>query len=487
MSWLSFLNKIEFSKRNALLDQATHTRLTYKDLYSETCGWIQYFESQDLNPGDRVAYYSLNSKEHLTLLFACAKLRLIFVPLNFRLTIPEIQKTLDMVSPKILMTSKKCSLKGSFKKVQMNEITLKSEKDYDFKNINPEDPCLMLFTSGSSGQPKGVLFHGKMIQANLRNTVQAWKLNTHDKCLVETPFFHTGAYNVLCLPLLSIGAEVILAQKFCLDNFYSTLQAEKITVYFGVPTMFGAIAEDKRFKISDFQSLRFLISGGAACSSELITKYQQKNLMFKQGFGLTEVGPNCFLLEEEYATSKLGSIGKPMANSKVRVIDENNIDVEVGHVGELIISGDHVCLGFFRREKDFEESFVEGYYRTGDLCMCDKDGFYYIKGRKKEMYISGGENVYPAEVEARICEHQDIIEAQVVAVSDQKWGEVGFAYIRSQKEITLTDLREYLNANLSRYKHPFHLKQVEEFPLLANGKINKIALKQEALRSVENV
>ncbi len=529
MSWVNFLyEQVELNPRKeAIIDQSSQRRLTYEELLSETLTWVDELKYLDIKLGDRVAYINTNSLEHITIFLACAHLGAIFIPINWRLGENEQYEILKTIKPKtvlrannkprntiaklykdylsneIIETQNFNSLKKLNSRVDnvsyfkndsdelilfnaQNNLKYISENICSYKNISMSSPLLMLFTSGSTGTPKGVMFHGEMLKANQENTISAWGLKESDKCLVETPFFHTGGYNVLLLPLLSLGGTAILAQKFEAENFYKTLKEEKITVHFGVPTMFQCLQESNHFKNADFASLRFLISGGAPCPKELIEIYQSKKLTFKQGFGLTEVGPNCFQLSEEFAISKIGSIGKPMTNSEVKLVDvKTNSDIKTPNVvGELVIKGSHLCAGYYKNQELFNNNLVDGYFRTGDLARFDSDGFYYIVGRKKEMYISGGENVYPAEVVSKLNDHPLITDSVVVAVPDTKWHEVGYAFYRAPESLELEDVREYLNPLLSRYKHPQYLKRISEFPLLDNGKVDNQSLKAMALENL---
>lgn len=468
MSWLSFLHD---KQGQAIFEQNNQRWFRYEDLYLESCAWVDYLKSQGVVSGDRVAYLHENSIEHLLLLFACAKIGAIFVPLNFRAPKIENERTLERIKAKIFLNTLPVVQKFN---------------DYNFKDINEEQTPLMLFTSGSTGKSKGVLLSGRMLKSNQHATVENWELKSTDTSIIETPFFHTGAYNVLCLPLLSIGAKVVLAPKFSVENFYQV--SSRLTVYFGVPTMFEMIKKDDRFDTLSSTPLRFLVSGGAPCSSSLIKDFQEQGLNFKQGYGLTEVGPNCFLLPEEFSLKKVGSIGKPMPHSEVILLGDNNEPVRMPfNVGEIVLRGEHLCSGFFQDQEIFEASLVNGFYRTGDLAFFDEDGFYYIKGRKKEMYISGGENVYPREVEEVLNSFIEVDDTQIVSVPDRKWGEVGFAFVTLKSSISEEDISGRLKVELARYKHPRYLKFVDEFPLLANGKIDKRALKETALRSVDGI
>ncbi|MCF8058557.1 MAG: AMP-binding protein [Bacteriovoracaceae bacterium] len=487
MTWISFLDNItqKFPTHTALIDQATERSLTYKGLKEEVDAWAWQLKEWNLLKGDRFAYLNTNTLEHITLFLACARLGVIFVPLNFRLASEELAEIVDRIEPKAFIGVGECALpfKGNYPYFSLESVDLeKNLKRGEFETVesNLSDPLLMLFTSGTTGTPKGVLFDGEMLASNQNETCKNWGLVSSDKTLVETPFFHTGGYNVLCLPLMSIGGTSILATKFDLDNVYETIRQEKLSVYFAVPTMFQMIAEDDRFLGTSFESIRFFISGGAYCPKELIESYQEKGLMFKQGFGLTEVGPNCFLLDEADAINKVGSIGKPMPHSEVKLFKEDGKEASVGEVGELLIRGPHVCAGYYKEPKRFEECSFDGYFKTGDLAKVDEDGFYFIVGRKKDMYISGGENVYPAEVEKKIRSHESVHECVVVAVPNEKWGEVGYCFLRSDKEWDVTELRAFLNPLLSRYKHPHYIENVLDFPLLASGKIDRKSLQAKA-------
>jgi fatty-acyl-CoA synthase len=483
MNWTNFLyhGAQEYPERMALVEQRTGERLTYADLLLETRKWASYLYSKGVRPDDRVTLLATNRREHLIMLFACAELGALFVPLNFRLAPSELQDIVERVAPRLSIVDGMPCFDLVTETISLSDVQLPIEIHYPKMDVSLDTPLLMLFTSGTTGTPKGVMLHGQMLLSNQEQTIQNWGLIESDKTLVETPFFHTGGYNVLCLPLLKIGGMVVLADGFAVDNVFRTFESEQITVYFGVPTMFALLQESYEFKNAEFASLRFFVSGGAAISVELIKAFQEKNLMFKQGFGLTEVGPNCFLLDEGDALRKIGSIGQPMPHSEVLVMTTAGHPAKIGEPGELLIRGPHLCKGYYLQPNRFADSLHDGYFKTGDLVQYDKEGFYYVVGRLKDMYISGGENVYPGEVEQKLTKLEGIEEACVVSVDDQKWGEVGHAFIKTSKTYTVAILRELLTPLLSRYKHPHHLTVLEDFPLLPNGKIDRQKIKGRAL------
>lgn len=490
--WVSFLDKIVADRPDhlALVDQKTGERMSYRKLDDHVRRLASFLESHGVTKGDRVSYFSTNQSLHLTLLLASSHLGAIFVPLNFRLSRGELGDISKRIEAKINLYHGELTYQCVGESFDIDTLKLEEFSPLKESRLSQmSDPLLMLFTSGSTGEPKGVLLHGQMLESNQRETVKGWGLAPSDVSIVETPFFHTGGYNVLCLPLLSIGGTVVIAEKFDTKNFYQTLGDEKITVYFGVPTMFQMIAADPLFKAENMKSLRFLVSGGAAIPVGLINQYQELGLMFKQGFGLTEVGPNCFLLDEKDAKRKAGSIGRPMPHSKVLVIKEDGGEARAGEVGELLIGGPHVCAGYFRDEGRFKESLFDGHFKTGDLVSFDEENFFFVTGRKKDMYISGGENVYPAEVEKQLALHPQVADSVVVPVPHERWGEVGLVFIRPKipqtAELTIEGIKEFLADKLSRYKQPHYLEVMPEFPLLASGKVDRKSLAKKALELIK--
>ncbi len=484
MKWIDFLkiNSEKFSDKIALKEQRTGIFLSYRELFNLVNKVATVLRNNGVKKGEPFALLATNRLEHLIYMLAASRLKAIFVPMNFRLSKKELENILENLRPTLFIFDEVNGLEVacsfvSLQKINQEVNALDIWDNENFDDASLDDPILMLFTSGSTGNPKGVLFHGRMLLSNMIETCRNWKLRESDITLVETPFFHTGGYNVLCLPLMYIGGTSILAESFKAANVYKTINEDKITVYFGVPTMFQMLYEDQGFSTCDFSSIRFFISGGAACSVSLIEAFQKVNIMFKQGFGLTEVGPNCFLLDEEFSIVKQGSIGKPMPHSEVVVVNKENQRVSYNVPGELLIRGDHLTMGYYKEPKKFEESLktIDGkkYFATGDLVQFDNEGFYYVVGRIKDMYISGGENVYPGEIEKLAVTIPQVQDAVVVAVKDSRWGEVGHIFLKTDREITLQELKNYFDEKLSRYKYPHYVTCLADFPVLANGKVDR--------------
>jgi fatty-acyl-CoA synthase len=487
--WFDFIAKHAQAKPEhiAVIGTAGQPNYTYADLHHESQRWVGKLQSYGILAGARVAILATNRIEHLILFFACARLRASLVPLNFRLSKRELQEQINRLEQPLLIADKSYNWRNVKGHINIDQPNLpKVGPTYRDSHVEDEDILMMLFTSGSTGTPKAVMLSARMLIWNAINTQTGWQLTAEDRSIVQTPFFHTGGWNVLCLPLLRLGGSIVLDQgNFDPENTLKLLYNHQISFYFGVPTMFSMLLEHPNFNAKAFASVRFCISGGAPCPTPLIAKFRQLQVPLKQGFGLTECGPNCFYLSDEEAQEKPESVGRPMLHSKIVLRDDQGIEVQQGETGELCITGPHVCSGYWQMEGTFNQVFRDGFFHTGDLMRRDSDGCFYVVGRKKEMYISGGENVYPGEVERQLSEHPDIDEVSVVSVPHDKWGEVGFAFYRGQQNLTLEILRSFLTERLSRYKHPHYLQHIEQWPLLPNGKINRKKLQQQACENAE--
>lgn len=300
--------------------------------------------------------------------------------------------------------------------------------------------------------------------------------------MAHAPFFHTGGLNVLTLPLLQRGGFSVLLPRFDPGQVLSAIVNWRLSVLFAVPTMFQMLADHPDFAAAELDSLRFCISGGAPCPIPLIERWAARGLTFKQGYGLTEAGVNCLTLPEAYAVSHRGSVGFANWGTQTRIVDEAGQDVAVDQVGELWLAGPTLCSGYWRRPDASAELFAGRWLKTGDLFRRDAAGFHYVVDRKKDMYISGGENVYPAEVEAAIQRHPGVRAAAVVGVADARWGEVGHAFVEMTAGLTLDidALNAHLASCLARFKRPQRIEQLDALPLTPSGKVHKVALRARA-------
>ncbi len=339
----------------------------------------------------------------------------------------------------------------------------------------------MLYTSGTTGRPKGVMLPHRMIVWNAYNTAISWQMRDSDVIPIFTPMYHAGGLTVFLTAGLLLGCTMVLHRGFNASEVWQWVERKRVTVLMAVPTIFKMLMEAPEFTTVNLSSVRWFISGGAPLPLYLIEAYLRRGILFKQGYGLTEVGVNCFAISDEDARRKLGSIGRPFLFTQARRVDEHGQEVAANEIGELLLRGPHVCLGYWQNPQATASALdAEGWFHTGDKARVDADGFYYIVGRAKDMFISGGVNVYPAEVVAELLLHPAVEDAAVVGVEHEKWGEVGAAFVvlRAGATLSVEDLSAFLSMRLARYKIPLHWHFVRELPRNAYGKVIRAELEK---------
>lgn len=463
---------------------------TYSDFNRRTDALAEYLVSGlSIRPGDRIAVYSKNRAEYVMLFLACIKCGAVLVPLNFRLMPRELDILISDAEPAVIyyeecyaeQVQKLNSLKAIAVKKHFEELTVfltdaMPDKEFIPERVFTEDDIVMiLYTAGTTGLSKGVMINHRMLFWNAVNTCLRLDLTSSDHTQSYAPFFHTGGWNVLFTPFLFHGASHTLLQSFDAALILRLMQTEKSTILFGVPTMLQMISDLEEFRQADLSSIRYAIVGGAAMPIPLINLWHSRGVPIRQGFGLTEVGPNCFSLHQDHAIRKIGSIGFPNFYFEAKIVAEDGHECRADEVGELWLRSDSVTPGYWRKEKETKESITDGYFHTGDLVRKDEEGFFYVVDRKKNMFISGGENVYPAEIEKFLYTNNCVREAAVIGVPDEKWGEVGKAFIvlKENADAGENDIIDYCRGNLAKYKIPKYVQFLAELPKTEAGKINK--------------
>ncbi len=491
-----------FPHKTAIKEYETDRELTYSQLNNLANYFAKKFISDfRIKTGDRLVILAENSLEHVILFSVAQKIGITIVPLNYRLTPVEIDYQLNDCEPEIILTESKYYEKvrglDSFKKIRVklsleeftNEISSVSEQFFDFEDLdlNLEDlPIFILYTSGTTGNPKGALYTHKMLFWNSINTCLRLDITSSDKSISCTPMFHTGGWNVILTPFLHHGAFVCLTKKFDADLILKLLNEYKATMFMAVPTMLSIMAQSELFDLVDLSSVKFFVVGGEPMPLPLIELWHKKGVPIRQGYGLTEVGPSVTSLHQDDAMRKIGSIGKVNFYLRYKILNDENEKVKKGEVGELVLKGPSVTIGYWRNEEETRNSLKDGWFYTGDLVREDDEGYLYIVDRKKNMFISGGENVYPAEIEKVLYKHQAIKEVAVIGVPDEKWGEVGKAYIVLKEgfNLTIDDLTNFCGGYLAKYKIPKHVEFVSELPKNETGKIDKKLLLKMHLNSI---
>jgi len=479
-------------------------KISYAELAEAAAGWAAWFAGAGLRPGDRVATLARNCPEQVEVFFACALAGLVIVPLNWRLTPPELAYQLADSEPAILLADPALralgeqSLALAVPPTRCHLASLASPPPATGARppaapVSGNDPLLLLYTSGTTGRPKGaVLTHANCFWTNLSLDRTA-EIGGSDVVLQVLPQCHVGGWNVQPLLAWWKGATVVLEQSFDAARVLGLIQAKGVTTMMGVPTNYLMLAEHPGFATADLSSLRQVIVGGAPMPRPLLETWLARGVTVLQGYGLTEAAPNVLCVPAEYARAKTGSAGRPYLHVQVALRDLTSGDLTgPGHLqgpgtGELLVRGPNVFAGYWRNEQATGAALDGGWLATGDIAERDAEGFYWIRGRIKDMYISGGENVYPAEVEEALTGHDSIVEAAVIGVPDNHWGETGLAFLvaRNGPPVSPQELTSYCRDRLARYKVPAHFRFVAELPRLTSGKLDKVTLRSMIAQASE--
>ena len=451
--------------------------------------------------GDRVAWLGFNHPDILVALFATARLGAIFVPLNFRLAARELKQILDdagahtlivdihhraliePVKPELdctrFISTDTDTHAGWEKLASLLESTASTAPAVSGAT---DDVVLLIYTSGTTGKPKGAMLTNGNIWTNNLSWILSSDFTSRDVTLNAAPLFHVGGLCVVLLPTLMTGGHLILHEAFDAVSFMQDVERYKVSVSFLVPAMMLFISQHERFAQARLETLRLIVAGGAPVPEPLLRLYDTRNIPVSQCYGMTEATSGVTFLETERALSKLGSCGRAGVLNEVRLLDfSGNPITEPNVPGEICMRGGNVTLGYWNLpEITAQSKSADGWFRSGDVAYFDDEGFYYICDRVKDMIISGGENIYPAEVESAIYEHPSVAEAAVIGGADEKWGErvVAVVALKPQTSLTLEQLREFLESRLARYKLPRELRLVEVMPRNPNGKVAKIELRK---------
>ncbi|MGH7720348.1 MAG: class I adenylate-forming enzyme family protein [Gemmatimonadaceae bacterium] len=488
--------------RIAVVDRDRDVRLTYAELDAATEAWAGALHAMGSAPGDRVAVLSGNRVELLMLLGACLRTGAVLVPLNWRLAAPELGRVLADASPRVLFGESRfraaaeqaesmalCGARWLDLDDDAPRSVLRAAAPGGFAHVRAEAdaPTMLLYTSGSTGRPKGAVLPHRQLFYNAVATTVGWELSAADVAPVASPFFHTGGWHVFATPLLHVGGTIVLFDHFDATSYLDAIAEERCTVAFAVPTQIMMLAESAAWG-NPFPALRFLISGGAPCPQALAARVWAAGIRFREGFGLTECGPNCFAIGDDEALARPGSVGWPAPFLEARLGDANGKRPGEGEPGELLLRGPQMFAGYWRDPvRTAEVVDPDGWLHTGDLVMRDAGGAYRVCGRKKDMYISGGENVFPGEVEAALAECEGVLEVVVVGVPDARWGEVGRAFVvaRPGAALVASQVVAHARERLAGYKVPKSVVLLDEMPRLGSGKPDRTALASHLPRPID--
>jgi len=469
------------------------TRLTYTALAGRIDQLANALAARGVRPGDRVAYLGTNTPEFLETLFACGQIGAVFVPLNIRLAADELAYALDDSGATLLVND--AAFTSLVAPMGVRRIAVAADPvegaewyadvlasataDHPDVPVSLDDPALILYTSGTTGRPKGaVLSHGNLTW-NALNVLVDYDVTSTEVALMVSPLFHVASLGMGALPTLLKGGTLVLQAKFEPAAVLTAIKEHRVTALSGVPTTFQMLAEDPGWAAADLSSLTKLTCGGSTVPARVAQAYEARGLAFSSGYGLTETAPGATSLSPRHARDRASTSGLPHFFTDIRIVGADGKDLPAGDIGEILISGPNVVHGYWNRPEATAEAITDGWFRSGDLGFRDEEGFLTIADRAKDMFISGGENVYPAEVERVIMELPQVASVAVIGVPDERWGEVGRAVVIAASGATVNHelIAHHLDGRLARYKVPKSTVVVNELPRTASGKIRKRELR----------
>lgn len=478
--------------------------LTYRDVHDRVTRLAHGLRELGVGPGDRVAYLGPNHPAFVETMFAAGVLGAIILPLNTRLAAPELAYIVGDAGADVLVWAPEVAetadaLRASMPLRAAISLGRAATGSHDYERlidaartepidepVSREDVCMIQYTSGTSGHPKGVMLTHANIVWNCFNLLLDIDVSVDEVTLVSAPMFHTAALNQTFLPTFLKGGAAVLMSAFDPARALDLIREHRVTWMFGVPAMFFAIAQSPGWADADLSSVRTLMCGGAPVPPSLTRLYHERGLTFLEGYGLTESAPGALFLPADQSTRKVGSAGTPCFFADVRVVDADLADVAPGETGEVIIEGPNVMKGYWQRPADTAAALSDlgddgpAWLRSGDAATVDDEGFVYIVDRIKDMIISGGENVYPAEVEQVLYQHPAVADCAVIGVPDERWGEVGRAVVvlRDGDPTAPEDILGYLTGKLAKYKIPRSVVVVDQLPRNGAGKLRKAPLRE---------
>jgi len=499
-SWLAARAGLHPS-RPALIVDATGERVDYAELNGLANRVAQLLLRRGVKPGDRLALALHSEPLYLAVYFAAAKIGAILIPLNTRLAAPELAAQLLDAEATLAIRASDIEVGGQTPELLrddlVNALPPASRGQADDVGEPPlapggEAPQVLMYTSGTTGRPKGAVLPHRKTLFNCLNAERYFGLGEDDIVAAPVPLFHSYGLKILSVPALFAGASVLLVDRFDPLGLQQSLARERATLLGGVPVMLRRMLR-AGLEPACFESLRFAFSAGAPLDADTIRAYAEIGVPVLQGYGQTETSILC-CVDPEHALSKAGSVGRPVEHGEVRIGDAEGREVAAGVSGEVLVRGSICMLGYWRQPEATRAARIGEWHRTGDLGVRDADGFVTLVGRLKEMYISGGENVYPAEVERVLEEHPDVAEAAVVGIADPEWGEVGRAYVVAAhggrtgpadpaQALDVDALLDWTRGRLAGFKRPREVVVVDELPRTASGKVQKHLL--EGRRSAD--
>jgi len=499
--WVQRWSELQPSRPAIFFEDQTITYLELHHRAKETSCWLQ---SLGIEKGDRVAVILENCPEFIEIYLACSRLGALFVPINFRLEAPEIEYTLRNARPRLLLLGESyletaAKLGPNHRRPFMELAVVSSNtchpetmryrpeefsgrKPFLTKSLgpsDPEEPHVIMYTSGTTGQPKGAVLSHRKTFFNCLNADMFFKLNFDDIMLIVLPLFHSGGLFIQASPILYKGGTMVVHPRFDPARVYADIEKYRVTKFLGVPTIWRSLIKEAPQHKKDISSLEVCAIGGEKTTHKLLIECMEMGFPLRQIMGQTETSILLWASEED-SIRRPGTVGRPVFHAEVALLGKDGRQVAPGEVGEIVVRGSIMMKEYWQDPDRTGETIRNGWLHTGDLAQMDGEGYFYLVDRAKDMYISGGENVYPAEVEKVLREHPMVEEAAVIGVPDEVWGEVGHAFIIAKEEARLTpdEIIAFCNGRIARFKWPKSVTFCRELPRTTLGKVRKSLLKE---------
>jgi fatty-acyl-CoA synthase len=486
----------------ALVDAHTGRQFSYTQFNERANRFAHYLKhTLGVQQGDRVSILAQNSSDYYEVLFGCGKMGAILNTLNWRLAVPELEFIINDCAPRVLIYEPMFAAAVDVLRPQAgcefyvvlaeeapggewtyeSALATGSPKGVEMPPLTYNDTWAIIYTSGTTGRPKGAQVTYGNFFFNAVGMGQAIDLSSQDVNLNVLPTFHIGGLGLYAGPTFHFGGTVVVMRAFDPGELLRLIEEWKVTALLLVPSIYLVLAQFPDLYKYDLSSVRSWASGGSALPPSLVEQFVEKGIVIQQGFGMTETGPTVFLVFKEDAVRKAGSVGKPVLHTDVCIMDRERNVLGPNEVGELCIRGGNVTTGYWNRPQATAEAIVDGWLHSGDAAKYDDEGFYYIVDRWKDMFISGGENVYPAEVENVVYQHPAVAEVAVIGVPHPRWQEVGKAIVVVKEGHTLTEeeVIAFCQGKLARYKIPKSAAFVDALPRTAAGKVLKRELRKQ--------
>lgn len=496
--WISYHAATNPTKR-AMYDLASQRDFTYAQMHDRVAQVAGMLRDKGIQPGDRVAFLCLNTTDVMELVFGCWRVGAICLALNFRLTPPELAYILnDAEASMVLVDAPFAPLAEPTKGLTKVEHWMMTDgmggdseyeqalaaatPVYDFHQQSLEDQCLLMYSSGTTGSPKGVIITHAMLDFTASSAMRLGETGPSDVSLNNMPLFHIGGLNVTALPSIWIGGTCVIMRMFDPEATIKAISNPDlgISVMFCVPAAYNAMKAHPAMETADFSRINLALCGAETVPEALINWWGDRGIIIQEGYGMTETAAAGTMLLKSDIPERIGWAGRPLMHSRIKIVDENGNEVPRGTPGEIWFKGLAITPGYWRNPKANAESFTDGWFHSGDIGIMDELGYVSIEDRVKDMYISGGENVYPAEIEGLLYELDQIVEVAVIGLKDERWGETGCvcAVVKDGESLSLDDVLKHLEGRLAKFKLPSHLHLIPELPRGGTGKVLKFELRK---------